>query len=579
MFNKFQTPMKFGAKDVVESIKPWKYKTREEVQKIVDMAVEDWYSPWQVIKDLRERGFVLEWYVKARNEFLGERQSKIKRERKKKTFFWSLMEWISGAWELTTEWAAKTWVWAGATKSIVSLPWDVTSAVWLGETEVWEFLTRLPEEFDKKIQENWLNETTVNVSEFAWDLGLSVGATKALLWWIKSIPALKQFATRFPTLTKYMKLWGEWALWVQTFKVAQEGELATPKETLVGAGINAVVGRLLQWFQSIKPPTKSSQKAASQIVWLSKSKAKKADIPKIINAIQDEVFSPEKIDDYAWLATKSDEAAKTIYQAQKTYLSQFDDIVDDAQRLVTLSDDTGTKVNVDYVTRALDQLETIASSRWDDLLLAKVQNFKSNLPQLKISDINDIAIEFWNNVKSFSTATGQPLTSVTAEAAETTRKWLKKTLRQLLPDDTSKVLDERYSNMASLRFYAKNMEEAIFDLQKKINEKWVWAQIVDKIDDLASDVTWWARTEIRSRLAVWSWRWKKTLNALDIEELLPENINIIKKLWGLVDWVDEQSIRQWISNIAKETGLSASWLAKLLQNIITRKWTDILVRD
>lgn len=188
-------------------------------------------------------------------------------------------------------------------------------------------------------------------------------------------------------------------------------------------------------------------------------------------------------------------------------------------------------VKQNYVEDALNHLEELYTNTNDAASRAEIEILKEKMVNegLDIKDINDIARRYGREVRSFNEKTGVPLTSINAQAYENTRKGIKKTLRNLMPDDMLKVLDERMSQMMNTSRLVERLEQNTKALYRVAKERGVLENIARKGADIVNAASFNTVSGFVSRFLP-SNVGLKTMNAIDLENALSKNLKRINKL-------------------------------------------------
>lgn len=479
-------------------------------------------------------------------------------------------------------WFAPDVIW-GAAQSVISAPTDIVwSLVWLFNKEKWQNIAKAWD-ITPFLEKNGLADTWFfDVSKMATDLGISMAATTWILKWLNSVWAVKSFWTQYPWRTKWLtQPIAEWVVGTQLTSAVTEWEAASVVETGLWVWIWLALNWLVQWYMALKPGKITPQKAAAQITW-SSNKVWPDDIDKIINAIKDQALNTDDVLTYADLDSNISKAKWAIYDAQKSYLQSFKNTyaVDD---LIVKVTEWSTEVDENFVLRSLDEMSELAE-KWHSItnskiLLSKVNTRRDKLSKwlLSLDDINDISIDYSKNFKWFSDATGRPLTSVWAKQAEQTRRWVKNTLRWLLPDDTSRLLDGRYANMSKLWDAVADMKKRVFNLWKKTTGSTFGDSLAWAMDELDLKVTWGTAWAIRRKFGIPSGRGNKVLNSLWFEEVLAKNIQIVEAMDAVLDGSKNKSaIVNTIKEIMREFSMSAEDMADWIRIFTSAQTADFL---
>lgn len=190
----------------------------------------------------------------------------------------------------------------------------------------------------------------------------------------------------------------------------------------------------------------------------------------------------------------------------------------------------GKPVKMDAISRSLEQLEELYTSIGDDVEAGNIRELMNmaRTKGLTRKQVNDIAREYGSEFKSKAfSKTGDALTSTNAQKFEMTRKGLKTVARKGL-DGTTQKLDETMSALYRVQKLVKKNEEAVNTLKQKIQERGLLEKAghhLSKVTDILSGGS--LRGIIGGLLPRGAGY--KTMNALDLEQVLQRNLDIIEK--------------------------------------------------
>lgn len=469
--------------------------------------------------------------------------------------------------DLTTEWAnfltRLTWLWKERqTKQTISenvldfwtgtfqgwFVWAFPAMSiffeWLGEHESWEaVLNKLGEwitawwEIITKVP--WLSDFRESLPEdkredfdaFIWQ--------SALLFWPKilkekaklnkavqdTISKYEQSSSKaLSTLAKWGRIWLslpwkaiKWAKdiallpvkWIQKFKNA-----IFPAETL-----NEIVWKIVQWEKK------------------NLSKAKKSL----------ELIDTKEIKNYWELSEAFDTKIKQISEKQNKILSTEPKFK--PTELETVSEKGTLKKN--FVEKWIKDLEELYTTIDDINWLEKIKELKTK-DLLSEADINNLAreynVEFWN--KAFR-QNWEPVTSINWQSFETTRKEIKKVLRERLPDDTAKILDSEMHNLYDTIRLIKKVDETVFKLWNKVKKRWILEKTWRWLGKIIDISTWKFLSSFLTSVLP-SNIWNKVMNSLDLQSSLSKNLKSMNKLLEKSDTMPKSKFKQSLDKIIKE---------------------------
>jgi len=189
-----------------------------------------------------------------------------------------------------------------------------------------------------------------------------------------------------------------------------------------------------------------------------------------------------------------------------------------------------TKVVHNYVKDALEQLSELYTKINDPVSKAKVEQLQAKVDTIKgegltAKEVNDIArmhsSEFGS--KAFG-KTGEPLTSVNAQAFENTRKGIKETARDKMPNEKTKALDDRISNLYKVESLSTKLEKSVNKLAQKMTKP----NMLQKISLLlgkAMDITG-VKSFLKKSFDIGAQ--ETTLSPIELEARLSDNLKKIE---------------------------------------------------
>jgi hypothetical protein len=194
----------------------------------------------------------------------------------------------------------------------------------------------------------------------------------------------------------------------------------------------------------------------------------------------------------------------------------------------TVATNSGKTVSTNYVDTALKDLRELYSTTGDVKQLANLEELAAK-GSYTLKEVNDISRVYNSEFgqKAFSKL-GDPLTSVNAQRFENTRKGLKDVARRGIGGAEAKKADELLSSVYNTENLVKRNMEAVNKLRQRINERGLLEKAGHYITKYADILT---GGTIRGAVAGLLPRGAgyKVLNALDLEEQLAKNLDIINK--------------------------------------------------
>lgn len=198
------------------------------------------------------------------------------------------------------------------------------------------------------------------------------------------------------------------------------------------------------------------------------------------------------------------------------------------QLATPIKTNSGKILSTNYVDNALKDLSELYATTGDVKQLANLEEL-TNKGSYTLKEVNDISRVYNSEFgsKAFSKL-GDPLTSVNAQRFENTRKGLKDVARRGLGGAEAKKADELLSSVYNTENLVSRNVEAVNKLRQRINERGLLEKAGHYITKYADILT---GGTIRGAVAGLLPRGAgyKVLNALDLEEQLAKNLDIINK--------------------------------------------------
>jgi len=188
-------------------------------------------------------------------------------------------------------------------------------------------------------------------------------------------------------------------------------------------------------------------------------------------------------------------------------------------------------ISVNPVETALKQLDELYSKTGDSKKLIKIRDTisKAQNEGLTNLEINNLARKYGSEFgsKAFG-KNGDPLTSVNAKLFENTRTDIKEVARSGIKGKEAQIADQTTSSLINTEKLIQKNLEAVNKLQQKIQQRGLLEKIGHNLTKYADVLT---GGSIRGLVGGLLPRGvgNKTLNALDIEEVLAKNLQLIKE--------------------------------------------------
>jgi len=213
----------------------------------------------------------------------------------------------------------------------------------------------------------------------------------------------------------------------------------------------------------------------------------------------------------------------------------------------------GKPVSFNYVDEALGQLSELYTKIKDPVALERVRQIteKAKLGGLTTKEINDIAREYGREFgqKAFSKS-GDPLTSVNAQAYENVRKGVKETAREILDDPILQATDKKISETIRTSELISKIEEQVNKLQQKIQKRSLGQNIGRGIEKLLNLSTFGASRGFVQALLPRG-QGLKVMNALDLEKVLSKRLSEITDIVEKSDKLKNSAIIELLKKITR----------------------------
>jgi len=269
----------------------------------------------------------------------------------------------------------------------------------------------------------------------------------------------------------------------------------------------------------------SAELAAGQIL-----QGKTKDIAKGIKAFGS--IETNSVKTYADLSKK-------IEAAIPEYASKVDDaLLKDPNtykldKLITTQKTTGGQtVTSNHVQDALKNLKELYAKTNNPVKAGNIDELlaKATTRGLTKKEVNDIAKIYSSEYRAFSITTGEPLTAVSKQAYENTRRGLKGVARRGL-DDTAKKFDDTLSSLLNTQRLIKKNVEAVNRLKQKIDHRGLGEKAGRMIFSLVDKATLGTVKGFVHR-AMPRGLGYKIKNYIDLENSLARNLKTVNTITG-----------------------------------------------
>ena len=541
------------------------YKKALESGKFTGMPEQEVFN--NILRSYKSKGYTIAGVDIDEELWLKEPVEEVKEE-------WGIWEAISDFWQSIKpfKWPADVegiwdtaWQLQMAWKMLTNLPWD-TVQLW---GEIVSLITN-PVDTAKGVFSIWkwlLDKAFRTGAEITsweqlevWEEEEVVNAIWNALWKVATDPnELSRLIQENPADIMF-SLQGAWSV----LKNSKNAKIAN-----IGKSLEERMNPITMQLQTGKAIWSTVKAGKNKLfptkplddLLLEVSQGKKSDIPKFKEALSS--IDVDDIDTYENLTNTFSSKIDELANKQDSLLP-----TDEIHSIDTLTTTVGNRTT-NFVRNALDDLENVGTKENDLELLNKVDELQGKA-SLSVKDINDLARFYGGKFKQKSfNKMWDAKSSVSAARFENNRKGLKDISRDLLPDDTAKLIDSEMSNLFSARDLSQKMADKVDNLTKKVQprnlvEKW-FRWVADTLDYLT---LWWPSAFL-SRLLP-SNVGLKTMNSIGIQERLAKNLKAIetatKKLETVTEASEQASI---ITKLAREM-----WITQEAINNFANKTKD-----
>ncbi len=320
------------------------------------------------------------------------------------------------------------------------------------------------------------------------------------------------------------------------------------------AEFGAAGNTLKQAVPGFEPP--SAQETADKVTRAvgQITQGKPEEIPAATRALGE--LDTSKVKTYKDLQQVTQSHYSSLNNAQTEHLAQFPDVHPLEDFSITAGKGANA-ITTNPVNTAIDHLTELYTKTGDTQALAQLKDFEATIEQqggATVSQANDLAKEYGLARSGFSDATGQPLTSVNGQLYENTRSSLKSAMRDLLPDDTSKILDSKISDSIRLQNLTEDVQKGLQKIQNKMGERGILESLAGKGAKIIDTAT---GHSLRGLLQgfLQSNIGNKTMNFQDLENILSKNLGKITDLLGSADEMSKAQLLKAIPAVAGDLGM------------------------
>jgi hypothetical protein len=307
------------------------------------------------------------------------------------------------------------------------------------------------------------------------------------------------------------------------------------------------------------------------------AQGKKIDKPKTARALLD--IDTSNVKNYSDVKDALSTKEATLSSELSNYLEEQRKILK-LDEMSRVTDVNGTKVTENFVDDALNHLEELYAKS-DKVAEQRVKNIrmKAEREGLSLKEINDLSKEYGIEFKNKAfTKVGEPRTTVSAPMYENTRKGIKDVVRSNVDGDVAKTIDSSLSDIINTKQLITKMEESVNKLKQKIKERSLGAKVGARLVDIADTLTLGGLKGTVARMLPRGVGFK-TLNALDLEEQLVKNLDLLKSLDNLLE---KKSVKlKDVEAIKPESfsQMATSKSAEVRPAIVTKRDDDFVVLE
>jgi hypothetical protein len=209
-------------------------------------------------------------------------------------------------------------------------------------------------------------------------------------------------------------------------------------------------------------------------------------------------------------------------------------------------------IREDAVTNAIRGLENAYELSGEPVSAARVRQLASKYEQegLLLLEINNLAREYGIEFRSRAfTKLGEPKQGYNADLYENTRKAVKTTLRDQMPDDLARQLDSQMSDVYGTLDLTYKLENTVAKLEQRITNRTLGQKVGGAITATADLITGGILRGAVTKLLP-SNVGNKAMNSLEIQKELRRNLDELEKLSNMKnDTSFATALQKWAEEI------------------------------
>lgn len=231
-------------------------------------------------------------------------------------------------------------------------------------------------------------------------------------------------------------------------------------------------------------------------------------------------------------------------------------------------------VTEDAVVNAIKGLENAYDLSGEPVNAARLRQLASKYENegLSLVELNGLAREYGIEFKNRAfTRIGEPKQGYNADLYENTRKALKTTVREQMPDDLAKQLDAKMSDIYSTLDLTKKIENTVAKLEQRITNRTLGQKFGGALANTLDLLTLGSARGFVNKL-IPSNVGNKTMNSLDIQAELQKNLGELQRLSEIKnDKAFSVAFEQYAKNMQPGMSIRSSVRPDLVASKIDRE--------
>jgi len=244
--------------------------------------------------------------------------------------------------------------------------------------------------------------------------------------------------------------------------------------------------------------------------------------------------------------------------------------LDELSKTVQVGDEVVTE---QPVRSALDGLEEAYTKTGESANAARIRQLrqKAESEGLSLRELNELAREYGIEFRERAfTKTGDIKTGFNAENYENTRKSLKEVLRSQMPDDVTRDIDRRISNIYTTRDLTRKIEDRVAKLQQRVKDRTLAQRLGGTAASILDMTTGGALRGFVARMLP-SNMGNKAMNSIEIQDELQANL---KELDRMLQMQDDKKFADAFEKWAQEMQPGMSIKSSVQPDQVVKQLTD-----